>query len=707
CNGGRPACDVCIKRGTDCVYRQDRRVVPETYDALRRENLALKASLDKHASMLEQLTNLSEELAIRLLRDIRARPKSVDALVASVHGSMHFQHRPSDLATAKCLFPRTDSLLEFELAARHQFIYPKTTPVDPAQVVAFLNSSALTVADEFSRRQYSPRTSSRTPSVVSGRPLDTSQSRPSSSTSSTSVPDTETLEASEPYKLCDPRLANLEIKFWTSVAIPNSLAASAISLYLESDHQMLGVFDADLFLTDLVEQRLEHCSPFLVSAVLCYACQAYNRHDPRSMSYVSQLLQEGTTLWQSERNLTRNHISLSSSSIYEPITSLAATMLMSMACQIYGRGEAGSDFLRAARQLATELELFDIVPESDRIERLGKRSESWYRSASHAAWGTYNCISAGAFYLNESPIRYPPILQIPGSADVRLNHHEDSRTPSNPLYMGRTFQAFCEFWTILQEVFVVYNRLDPRPLRERVSLAFAEAKYQKLLTWSDTVDSSVSRGDCSPGHVLIFHLIFHGMVIQLFSPFISEQTAFAEYKMQSFSSHDACPAAVVAASLNHMQYLMFQFQRQSLPPCRSTYINPPILNLADAMLNQRFRNAAGRRLFFLLCMRAWISLCSSFPFFWEFVKGFAARALKESLLSSHEARRLLRAAERQRCHHGLPEQATSTVIIDLNLAEENPKMATIKVIAEQFEDLALHEEFTTGTFDFSDDGGKV
>ncbi|KAG5918315.1 hypothetical protein E4U42_006889 [Claviceps africana] len=510
CNGGRPACDVCIKRRTDCVYRQDRRVVTETNDALRRENRALQASLEKHARVLEQLTTLPEELSIQLLRDVRARPESVDALTASVHGSMHFQYRPSDLATAKSIFPRTDSLLEFELAARHQFAYPKTTPLDPAQLVAFLDSNALTAADELFRRQYSPQTSSRTPSVVSGRPLDTSQNRPGFSTSSTSVPETGTPEASEPYKLCDPRLVNLEIKFWTSVAIPNSLAAAAISFFLESEHQLTRVFDADLFLADLVAQRLEHCSPFLVNAVLSYACQAHNRHDPRSMFYVSELLQVGTTLYKSERNLTRNHIPLSTSSIYEPITSLAATVLMSLACKIYGQDEAGYDFLRASREIATELGLLDAVPESYRIERLGKHSESWLRSASYAAWGTYNWLSAAGLFNDEPSIRYPPTLPIPVSADVCLGHHEDSHTPTNPssgsisVYMGHTFQALCGFSIIVQEILAVYNGLDPQPLYKRVSLAFAEAKYQKLLAWSDSVENKVSRGEGSPGHVLIF-----------------------------------------------------------------------------------------------------------------------------------------------------------------------------------------------------------
>ncbi|KAG6028780.1 hypothetical protein E4U41_000583 [Claviceps citrina] len=386
-----------------------RRVASETVEALRCQNEALQTNLDGHVSLLEQLTSLPEEVAIKLLQDLRVRPISY-AFMDSALGSMHAQHRPSDLAAAQSLCPRTYSSLEFELAARHQFIYPKSTPLDPAQLVAFLNS-----------------------------------------------PGTETLETPHSCQFCDARLHNLQIHFWTRVPIPNRLAASAISFYLETDHLTAGVFDADLFLTDLVEQRLQHCSSFLVSALLCFACptqQAYARNDARSLSFVSALFQEATTLWHSERSSTRNHDLLSDASIFESLTTLAATLLMSLASHVNGRDESAFEFLHAGRQIATELGLLDAAFDNDQLdERFGKRSQQWIRSASYVAWGTYNWIS---------------------------------------------------FWEIVQEIIIVYYEQDHRPLRERVSLAFAEAKYQKLLAWTNSLGSAMSLAENSPAHVLIF-----------------------------------------------------------------------------------------------------------------------------------------------------------------------------------------------------------
>jgi len=71
---------------------------------------------------------------------------------------------------------------------------------------------------------------------------------------------------------CDERLHRLEISNWTSITINNDFAARVISLYLETDHPILGLFDADLFLDNLISGKLHFCSPLLVSALLCWAC---------------------------------------------------------------------------------------------------------------------------------------------------------------------------------------------------------------------------------------------------------------------------------------------------------------------------------------------------------------------------------------------------------------------------------------------------
>ena len=75
-----------------------------------------------------------------------------------------------------------------------------------------------------------------------------------------------------PPELCDHRLKDLTIKFWTNVGIDNDVAARCISLYLQTDHPLLGHFDPDLFVSHLVSKQSEYCSSLLVNALLYWAC---------------------------------------------------------------------------------------------------------------------------------------------------------------------------------------------------------------------------------------------------------------------------------------------------------------------------------------------------------------------------------------------------------------------------------------------------
>lgn len=72
--------------------------------------------------------------------------------------------------------------------------------------------------------------------------------------------------------LCDPRLSSLDITHWTDVEIGNDLAAKCISLYLETDHPLLGHFHPDQFVEQLISGEQQHCSALLVNALLYWAC---------------------------------------------------------------------------------------------------------------------------------------------------------------------------------------------------------------------------------------------------------------------------------------------------------------------------------------------------------------------------------------------------------------------------------------------------
>ena len=81
-----------------------------------------------------------------------------------------------------------------------------------------------------------------------------------------------------PPSYIDERLHRLQVDYWTSVPISDGFAATAISTYLEVDHPFHALFDANLFLDDLINRNITFCSPFLVTSLLSHACVSGNSY---------------------------------------------------------------------------------------------------------------------------------------------------------------------------------------------------------------------------------------------------------------------------------------------------------------------------------------------------------------------------------------------------------------------------------------------
>ena len=69
-------------------------------------------------------------------------------------------------------------------------------------------------------------------------------------------------------RLFDPRLAALNISFWTMVTISDYDAANIISQFLYQDLPIFAVLKPHLLVASLVEKRLDFCSSFLVNSLL-------------------------------------------------------------------------------------------------------------------------------------------------------------------------------------------------------------------------------------------------------------------------------------------------------------------------------------------------------------------------------------------------------------------------------------------------------
>lgn len=118
-----------------------------------------------------------------------------------------------------------------------------------------------------------------------------------------------------------------------------------------------------------------------------------------------------------------------------------------------------------------------------------------------------SCRFLASFFPKPS-IRYPPKFPIPGDGfDIFATFDTFEPPYQAPSYVGQTFVSLSKFWTIAQEILAMYNMEDCAPLIERVIPAFAEAKYQKLLAWADSLPAVLSNNSNSACHVYLFQYI--------------------------------------------------------------------------------------------------------------------------------------------------------------------------------------------------------
>lgn len=175
--------------------------------------------------------------------------------------------------------------------ARYPVAYPCLCPIDvESRTFDFWPGTSATSPSDVSQANANARCASNeltTPaSHVQCAPdiqylsLSTSESSPNPSEGPRTAGPTRTF--------CDLRLSQFDIEKWTDVRIDTELAAGALSFYLETDHPILGLFDADLFLHDLVSGEHNFCSPMLVNSVLAWSCVSTRRrpHDTAAPSRV-------------------------------------------------------------------------------------------------------------------------------------------------------------------------------------------------------------------------------------------------------------------------------------------------------------------------------------------------------------------------------------------------------------------------------------
>ncbi|KAF6839674.1 N-terminal fungal transcription regulatory domain-containing protein (zinc finger protein) [Colletotrichum musicola] len=345
----------------------------------------------------------------------------------------------------------------------------------------------------------------------------------------------------------------------------------------------------------------------------------------------------------------------------------ASAQLLSLAYLGHRKDHYVLKYLSAALRIGTRLSLFGVDPTKIAPDLRNMSTES-RRASSYTAWGVFNwAILTTLFYQQpglEYP-NYPPAYPIPGegpsdSTGETSSTSSNTSEDSSPAYMGKPFPTLCRFWCITHGVTLEYYKNQPSPLPNHVSLKFAEFKYRELLAWMETLPSDqILRAGC-PHHVVIFHIWFHAVVLDIFRPFVRRPRR-ERPRLKTFAAPRSTPDAAFNASVNQLKQLVVEYRCHYKSSTHTLLCQTALIYVANAVLHETHHPQW--RFYFLACIYAYAALRKPYRI---------AEVISRGLLT-----------------------------MTLQDGDINPEAARVENLAERFEDIALFREFTT-----VDDGGR-
>ncbi|KAG8671404.1 hypothetical protein FPOAC2_04740 [Fusarium poae] len=649
CNGKKPICEACHRRGEKepCVYAEAKSV-PKT-----------SKETEQILELFDMIKTGPEVQAIDILRTLRGHA-DLDAAFSIIQSRIAQPVRGQKRGTA---LEQTRYLgLESELMARHSLAFPTLQSHESSILKKLISTGQEATPNDDNDAQMS----NNEPNPF-----------PAHNPTHAQVPT---------LALCDDRLKKLNIGFWTSVPIPSSLAAKVVSLYLETDHPLLGPFDPDMFLADLVECKTNYCSGMLVSAIMYWGCQMYSGIDSAVGKYIPEFCEETEKRWSSEKTT-------------DSLLTLAAIELLGLGYLGNGKDHYVLTYVSEVNSMGRRMGLFG-VDSNVAIAKAKQVSPDMQSATSYAAWGTFNWIVLMALFYQQPGLsypEYPPAMPIPG----HTWHHSPEGTPQSvrqtlqETYMGDTFPVLCRFWRIMHGVTLKYYRDQPHPresLSSHITLAFAEYKYRELIAWAETLPPSMVRSEQSPHHVLVFHIWLHAGILSILRPFtVRARGSHKPLRLKTFPCRRSSPDAAYRASVNQLKRLVVVYREKC--PCSSYTMlwHSALIHVANAILGDT-RDPAWR-FYLFFCVQSYGNLRGSFRFAETIGRSILSMTLQQGDISAEEARKLMEQFEENRLSSP-SDDIRATFMADLNLAMTDPEGASVESLSDKFEDIALFREFT-------------
>ncbi|KAL6861931.1 N-terminal fungal transcription regulatory domain-containing protein [Trichoderma novae-zelandiae] len=630
CDGRRPVCSACESTTTNCLYRDDSGLSEES-----------------HSLLLDVFRTLNSLPDNQILERVRSLKREIDpsVILSSLRGR-GVTHQ-SNAAIEMTMM--SDAFQTIELGPQFPNVYP-LTPI--------LGMDTLGEADY--QRLIHAAKKDPDPQPMQG------VSDPT---------------AGHSQSLCDSRLSDLTISDWTDVSISNDYAAHAISLYLETDHPLLGFFEPKQFVSDLTTGRTDYCSRMLVNALLYWSCQLYCAQEPESGALALGFCSEAESLWEVQRSV-------------DSVMNLVAIQLMSLGYLGQGRNHVVLAYLNEASQMAVRMGLFGVAG-NHKQEEIGSLPEPARTAHLYAAWGSFDWITHMALFYRQPGLqcpKIPPQLPIPGNQEDRQPESDNPGTAAqaepDPPYMGGVFPYICQFWSILHELALLYRHRGPLK-GDRRTLCFAEFKFRELLAWSNRLPPRLSRNDQSPHYVQILHIWLHAAILDLFR--FSMTSNMKSLHLRTFTSPYGTPENVCIASARQLKQLIINYRLNFASSSYTILWHTALTYLANAILqNPKEENWF---FYFLLCVYGYERLRPCWRVTQAISTALISMALGKGDITSPTARQLLRDVSENKSYQ-LAGDVRAAFMMDLDLAASDPESASVEKIAQDFDQNLLLQQYT-------------
>ncbi|KAE8313847.1 hypothetical protein BDV41DRAFT_246749 [Aspergillus transmontanensis] len=328
-------------------------------------------------------------------------------------------------------------------------------------------------------------------------------------------------------RLSDQPLFQVPAKPWTSVVSDNDFVSHLISLWLTWFHPFSNWVNRDRFIYDMQAGLLgaKYCSPFLVNAILAYAC-TYSDY-PEAYAVPGDVSSKGAHFYDEAKRLLdkeEGRISLP--------TVQGIGVLWARACMIGQDRQAWiyrSQLAYSANELSQKHTVLASTVNEDEVRMA--------RVVNNTSWGLFNSATTHALLYEKTPTIKPPQQSsfLPVNHESKQDEWHPYPTPADkvPSHTTCLFNELCSLNLIAYDVADFYFRKEAP--RSRPDMEQKTSEFHKRLTeWADRLPQCLKTGkDPEIPHILCLQMYYHAILIAIYNPH-----RLSREKLMPYTNHD-------------------------------------------------------------------------------------------------------------------------------------------------------------------------